>query len=165
MGAGQGGPVVTWVRAQPPEPRTRPPPLRRASDKCQREKRKTINGDDLLWAMQTLGFEEYIEPLKAYLAKYREVGAGEGWWQWAAGEGGPPWALQCRQPPSALRCPALPSDQLPPWPGSSFCCRARSRRWRRAANRWGSRTIHETPHSMRSGAWACNRLPTSRASV
>ena len=44
-----------------------------ASDKCQREKRKTINGDDLLWAMATLGFEEYIEPLKVYLQKYREV--------------------------------------------------------------------------------------------
>ena len=44
-----------------------------ASDKCQREKRKTINGDDLLWAMSTLGFEDYVEPLKVYLAKYREV--------------------------------------------------------------------------------------------
>ncbi|GAB4825301.1 Nuclear transcription factor Y subunit B-3 [Ancistrocladus abbreviatus] len=44
-----------------------------ASDKCQREKRKTINGDDLLWAMTTLGFEEYIEPLKIYLHKYREM--------------------------------------------------------------------------------------------
>ncbi|XP_071922344.1 nuclear transcription factor Y subunit B-1-like [Coffea arabica] len=44
-----------------------------ASDKCQKEKRKTINGDDLLWAMATLGFEDYIEPLKAYLARYREV--------------------------------------------------------------------------------------------
>ncbi|CAH9089397.1 unnamed protein product [Cuscuta europaea] len=44
-----------------------------ASDKCQREKRKTINGDDLLWAMTTLGFEEYVEPLKIYLAKYREL--------------------------------------------------------------------------------------------
>ena len=39
----------------------------RASDKCQREKRKTINGDDLLWAMATLGFEDYIDPLKIYL--------------------------------------------------------------------------------------------------
>ncbi|CAI0411637.1 unnamed protein product [Linum tenue] len=45
----------------------------RASDKCQKEKRKTINGDDLLWAMATLGFEDYIEPLKAYLNRYREV--------------------------------------------------------------------------------------------
>ncbi|WVY97471.1 hypothetical protein V8G54_029622 [Vigna mungo] len=39
-----------------------------ASEKCQKEKRKTINGDDLLWAMATLGFEDYIEPLKVYLA-------------------------------------------------------------------------------------------------
>ncbi|KAK3445337.1 hypothetical protein EUGRSUZ_A01179 [Eucalyptus grandis] len=45
-----------------------------ASDKCQREKRKTINGDDLLWAMATLGFEDYLDPLKIYLARYREVG-------------------------------------------------------------------------------------------
>ncbi|XP_054796248.1 nuclear transcription factor Y subunit B-3 isoform X2 [Prosopis cineraria] len=44
-----------------------------ASDKCQREKRKTINGDDLLWAMTTLGFEDYVEPLKIYLQKYREM--------------------------------------------------------------------------------------------
>nr|UYC36131.1 OF16205 [Phoebe bournei] len=44
-----------------------------ASDKCQREKRKTINGDDLLWAMATLGFEDYIDPLKMYLQKFREL--------------------------------------------------------------------------------------------
>lgn len=44
-----------------------------ASDKCQREKRKTINGDDLLWAMTTLGFENYVAPLKHYLDKYRET--------------------------------------------------------------------------------------------
>ena len=43
-----------------------------ASDKCQREKRKTINGDDLLWAMSTLGFDKYYDPLKVYLTKYRE---------------------------------------------------------------------------------------------
>uniref|UniRef100_A0A7I4D8Q6 Transcription factor CBF/NF-Y/archaeal histone domain-containing protein n=1 Tax=Physcomitrium patens TaxID=3218 RepID=A0A7I4D8Q6_PHYPA len=46
--------------------------VQEASDKCQREKRKTINGDDLLWAMSTLGFEDYVEPLKVYLHKYRE---------------------------------------------------------------------------------------------
>ncbi|KAK4743219.1 hypothetical protein SAY87_001220 [Trapa incisa] len=43
-----------------------------ASYKCQREKRKTINGDDLLWAMATLGFEDYMDPLKHYLGRYRE---------------------------------------------------------------------------------------------
>lgn len=44
-----------------------------ASDRCQQEKRKTINGEDILWAMQSLGFENYTEALKIYLAKYREV--------------------------------------------------------------------------------------------
>ncbi|KAK8710062.1 hypothetical protein V6N13_145404 [Hibiscus sabdariffa] len=44
-----------------------------ASDKCQREKRKTINGDDIIWAITTLGFEEYVGPLKLYLSKYREI--------------------------------------------------------------------------------------------
>ncbi|KAG6423869.1 hypothetical protein SASPL_114274 [Salvia splendens] len=44
-----------------------------ASDKCQREKRKTINGDDLLWGMTTLGFENYVDPLKVYLHKFRDV--------------------------------------------------------------------------------------------
>jgi len=44
-----------------------------ASDRCQQEKRKTINGEDILWAMQSLGFENYAEALKIYLAKYRET--------------------------------------------------------------------------------------------
>ncbi|KAL6498069.1 Nuclear transcription factor Y subunit B-7 [Orobanche gracilis] len=44
-----------------------------ASEKCQREKRKTINGDDILWAIMTLGFEDYVNPLKLYLGKYREI--------------------------------------------------------------------------------------------
>lgn len=48
-----------------------------ASDKCQQEKRKTINGDDLIWAMSTLGFDNYVEPLKLYLQKYRESVKGE----------------------------------------------------------------------------------------
>ncbi|KAJ2475775.1 transcriptional activator hap3 [Coemansia sp. RSA 2131] len=43
-----------------------------ASDRCQQEKRKTINGEDILWAMQSLGFENYGEVLKTYLNKYRE---------------------------------------------------------------------------------------------
>ncbi|XP_057419274.1 nuclear transcription factor Y subunit B-3-like [Lotus japonicus] len=44
-----------------------------ASDKCQNEKRKTINGDDLVWAMTTLGFEDYVQALKGYLHKYRDM--------------------------------------------------------------------------------------------
>lgn len=48
-----------------------------ASDKCQREKRKTVNGDDLLWAMTTLGFEDYVGPLKDYLSRYRDSEVGD----------------------------------------------------------------------------------------
>lgn len=43
-----------------------------ASDKCLREKRKTINGEDILYSLHDLGFENYAEVLKIYLAKYRE---------------------------------------------------------------------------------------------
>ncbi|GEQ68240.1 hypothetical protein JCM33374_g1907 [Metschnikowia sp. JCM 33374] len=43
-----------------------------ASDKCLREKRKTINGEDVLFSLHDLGFENYAEVLKIYLAKYRE---------------------------------------------------------------------------------------------
>ncbi|KAI6867203.1 Nuclear transcription factor Y subunit, partial [Hortaea werneckii] len=43
-----------------------------ASEKCQQEKRKTVNGEDILFAMTSLGFENYGEALKIYLARYRE---------------------------------------------------------------------------------------------
>lgn len=44
-----------------------------ACDRCLQEKRKTVNGEDLLWAVQSLGFESYVEVLKVYLSKYREA--------------------------------------------------------------------------------------------
>nr|CAG4638059.1 EOG090X0DUU [Chydorus sphaericus] len=48
-----------------------------ASERCHQEKRKTINGEDILFAMSTLGFDNYVEPLKTYLQKYRESIKGE----------------------------------------------------------------------------------------
>ena len=44
-----------------------------AAEKCQMEKRKTIGGEDILYAMLTLGFENYAETLKIHLAKLRQV--------------------------------------------------------------------------------------------
>ncbi|XP_070193190.1 uncharacterized protein [Littorina saxatilis] len=44
-----------------------------ASERCHQEKRKTINGEDILFAMSTLGFDNYVEPLKLHLQKYREL--------------------------------------------------------------------------------------------
>ncbi|XP_033114719.1 nuclear transcription factor Y subunit beta-like isoform X2 [Anneissia japonica] len=48
-----------------------------ASERCHQEKRKTINGEDILFAMSNLGFDNYVEPLKVYLQKYRESVKGE----------------------------------------------------------------------------------------
>ncbi|XP_036813289.1 nuclear transcription factor Y subunit beta isoform X1 [Oncorhynchus mykiss] len=48
-----------------------------ASERCHQEKRKTINGEDILFAMSTLGFDMYLEPLKLYLQKFREAMKGE----------------------------------------------------------------------------------------
>ncbi|XP_058113341.1 nuclear transcription factor Y subunit B-6 [Magnolia sinica] len=44
-----------------------------ANERCQREQRKTITAEDVLWAMSKLGFDDYIEPLIAYLRRYREL--------------------------------------------------------------------------------------------
>ncbi|KAF9527701.1 transcriptional activator [Crepidotus variabilis] len=47
-----------------------------AAEKCQLEKRKTIGGEDILYAMSALGFDNYAETLKIHLAKLRQTGAG-----------------------------------------------------------------------------------------
>ncbi|XP_065863621.1 nuclear transcription factor Y subunit B-1-like [Euphorbia lathyris] len=44
-----------------------------ASEKCRKERRKTVNGDDVCWAMATLGFDDHSGPLRRYLEKYREI--------------------------------------------------------------------------------------------
>lgn len=44
-----------------------------ASDKCHKENRKTVNGDDICWALSALGFDNYAEALARYLHKYREA--------------------------------------------------------------------------------------------
>ncbi|KAL6712053.1 transcriptional activator hap3 [Coniothyrium glycines] len=64
-----------------------------ASEKCQQEKRKTVNGEDILFAMTSLGFENYSEALKIYLSRYRETLLANQnkppTGQFAAGPGGP----------------------------------------------------------------------------
>ncbi|KAM5569013.1 nuclear transcription factor Y subunit B-4 [Rosa sericea] len=48
-----------------------------ASHKCQKEKRKTVNGDDICWALATLGFDDYAGPLRRYLHRYRDQEGAE----------------------------------------------------------------------------------------
>ncbi|KAL1341523.1 hypothetical protein HN51_028011 [Arachis hypogaea] len=42
-----------------------------ASAKCHKENRKTVNGDDICWALSSLGFDNYAEAISRYLYKYR----------------------------------------------------------------------------------------------
>ncbi|GAB4843589.1 hypothetical protein Ancab_013553 [Ancistrocladus abbreviatus] len=44
-----------------------------ASDKCRKERRKTVNGDDICWALGNLGFDEYAVALRRYLQRYRDL--------------------------------------------------------------------------------------------
>lgn len=90
-----------------------------ASDRCQQEKRKTINGDDLLFALENLGFDEYKEPLRIYLQKYRAAAKG------GDKDGAEPaqgaQAEAAWQPASSARGPglAVPSLSVPSIPGMS----------------------------------------------
>jgi len=43
-----------------------------AAEKCLLEKRKTVGGEDIIYAMSSLGFGDYSTVLKIYLAKLRE---------------------------------------------------------------------------------------------
>ncbi|CAL5437176.1 unnamed protein product [Camellia sinensis] len=44
-----------------------------ASDKCHEEKRKTVTGDDICWALGSLGFDDYAKSMRRYLNRYREI--------------------------------------------------------------------------------------------
>lgn len=44
-----------------------------AAERTAEEKRKTVNGEDLLFALENLGFDEYVNPLRLYLATYRQT--------------------------------------------------------------------------------------------
>ncbi|WOG87897.1 hypothetical protein DCAR_0207130 [Daucus carota subsp. sativus] len=48
-----------------------------ANYRCQKEQRKTITAEDVLWAMSSLGFDDYVEPLTFYLDRFREADGGE----------------------------------------------------------------------------------------
>ncbi|XP_051124665.1 transcriptional activator hap3-like [Andrographis paniculata] len=43
-----------------------------ASERCHKENRKTVNGDDVCRALSSLGFDNYSEVVSSYLHKFRE---------------------------------------------------------------------------------------------
>lgn len=44
-----------------------------ASEKCKKERRKTVNGNDICQALAALGFDDYAGPVARYLQRYREL--------------------------------------------------------------------------------------------
>lgn len=42
-----------------------------ANEKCKKESRKTVTAEDIIWAMDWLGFDDYVQPLIDYLKRYR----------------------------------------------------------------------------------------------
>ncbi|CAN6201785.1 unnamed protein product [Urochloa humidicola] len=46
---------------------------RAAAEECRRDRRTTVNGDDLILALRNLGFDDYVESLTSYLRLYREI--------------------------------------------------------------------------------------------
>ncbi|VYS46845.1 unnamed protein product [Arabidopsis thaliana] len=49
-----------------------------ANERCQREQRKTITAEDILWAMSKLGFDNYVDPLTVFINRYREIETDRG---------------------------------------------------------------------------------------
>lgn len=43
-----------------------------ANQRSQREQRKTVSAEDIIWAMSNLGFDNHVEPLTIYLQRHRE---------------------------------------------------------------------------------------------
>ena len=117
-----------------------------ASDRCINERRKTINGDDILWAMQSLGFDSYVEPLKRFLHLYREVSAARAT---AGGAGGVHSARHSRSD----RCDGRHERHEPHSPGDS----------RPRAN--GPREVEPTTAPAPTQAWDSVRPPAALSSA
>ncbi|XP_047308031.1 nuclear transcription factor Y subunit B-1-like [Impatiens glandulifera] len=73
-----------------------------ANERCQREQRKTITAEDVLWAMSKLGFDDYIEPLTLFLNRHRDC-EGE---RSSSVRGGDPFLFK-RVDPNALAAAAF----------------------------------------------------------
>ena len=48
-----------------------------AAELCKTNGRKAVNGDDIVAALEQLGFDNYVAPLRVYLEKYLQLVKGE----------------------------------------------------------------------------------------
>jgi nuclear transcription Y subunit beta len=43
-----------------------------ANERCRGEHRKTVTAEDVVWAMERLGFDDYVTPLEAFVQRMRD---------------------------------------------------------------------------------------------
>ncbi|XP_066374448.1 nuclear transcription factor Y subunit B-6-like [Miscanthus floridulus] len=48
-----------------------------ANERCHTERRKTVTSEDIVWAMNHLGFDDYVAPVGTFLQRMRESEGGE----------------------------------------------------------------------------------------
>ncbi|CAI9088216.1 OLC1v1022491C1 [Oldenlandia corymbosa var. corymbosa] len=88
-----------------------------ANERSQRDCRKTIKAEDVLFSLRHLGFDSYVDPLTSYLNKYRQSEAAR-----TAVRGNPSvrrttdFSTVARSGPEPLPPPPPPPQQLPPPP-------------------------------------------------
>ncbi|XP_037461684.1 nuclear transcription factor Y subunit B-8-like [Triticum dicoccoides] len=49
-----------------------------ANERCRMQHRKTVNAEDIMWALNRLGFDDYVVPLSVFLHRMRDPEAGTG---------------------------------------------------------------------------------------
>ncbi|KAL6596572.1 hypothetical protein ACP70R_047215 [Stipagrostis hirtigluma subsp. patula] len=86
-----------------------------AAQECRRQRRVIVTADDLVAAMESLGFEDYVAPLAEYMRRYREA------------EGTAPRGRRAAEPaPAAAAAMDAPPPPPPPPPPSQGPAMGRS---------------------------------------
>lgn len=90
-----------------------------ANDRCRWQQRRTVTSDDVLSAMERLGFDDYVEPLASFLGRHRDAD-----WGFSAPrvqhEQAGQSNLQPPHVPAILPMPPQLIPQPPPYYGSGF---------------------------------------------
>ncbi|EMS58306.1 Nuclear transcription factor Y subunit B-6 [Triticum urartu] len=47
-----------------------------ANERCRMQRRKAVNAEDIVWALNRLGFDDYVVPLSVFLKRMRDPDAG-----------------------------------------------------------------------------------------
>ncbi|XP_060188823.1 nuclear transcription factor Y subunit B-3-like isoform X1 [Lycium barbarum] len=94
---------------------------KKANERCQREQRRTVTAEDVLWAMNKIGLTNYVGPLTLYLHKYREQEAESSLNSRKSNNVRPNFELALAPPIGSasvfpINCPPMPTYSYPYFP-------------------------------------------------